>query len=333
MQFGQTSTIIFAVPVYKQALYSNLLDARSYMENIFIFGNSTLNKTLQNLQTTTTGVIGNKTEVRKDACDSCFVHNFKYVINNANVCSPANQSIDLLVLVLTIHKNVRSRQVLRDTWLSLSKNNTANVRHVFLLAKTDDQTLQKAVYNESAVYNDIIQEDFVDSYNNLTLKTIMGLKWTSTFCSNVKYVMKTDDDTWVNLPNLLRNLKAQNTSSDILYGACWRGAPHRHKQSKWYVPEHLYPHKTYPMFCSGTGYVMKTSTAEKIYKTSEHVPFFYLEDVYIGLCLKKIGGNAQSMNGFLKNKALKPCSYKENGVITSHYIRLEFIEAIWKSKC
>lgn len=29
---------------------------------------------------------------------------------------------------------------------------------------------------------DIIQENFVDSYNNLTLKTVLMLKWTSRNC-------------------------------------------------------------------------------------------------------------------------------------------------------
>jgi len=30
---------------------------------------------------------------------------------------------------------------------------------------------------------DIIQENFVDSYNNLTLKTVLMLKWTSRNCA------------------------------------------------------------------------------------------------------------------------------------------------------
>ena len=43
---------------------------------------------------------------------------------------------------------------------------------------------------------------FQDIYYNLTLKTVMGLKWSSIYCSQVKYVMKTDDDIFVNVPLL-----------------------------------------------------------------------------------------------------------------------------------
>ena len=43
---------------------------------------------------------------------------------------------------------------------------------------------------------------FQDTYRNLTLKTVMGLKWSAIFCPQAKFVMKTDDDIFVNLPFL-----------------------------------------------------------------------------------------------------------------------------------
>ena len=45
---------------------------------------------------------------------------------------------------------------------------------------------------------------FQDIYYNLTLKTVMGLKWTSIYCNQAKYIMKTDDDIFVNVPLLHR---------------------------------------------------------------------------------------------------------------------------------
>ncbi len=57
---------------------------------------------------------------------------------------------------------------------------------------------------------------------NLTYKTIMGLKWASTFCACAKFVMKTDDDMFVNVPNILDAVKdnalALQTS---VGGACY----------------------------------------------------------------------------------------------------------------
>jgi hypothetical protein len=40
----------------------------------------------------------------------------------------------------------------------------------------------------------------------MTYKHIMALKWVVYFCPGVRYVLKTDDDTFVNTPVLIRAL-------------------------------------------------------------------------------------------------------------------------------
>ncbi|NXA51167.1 B3GT5 galactosyltransferase, partial [Nothocercus julius] len=64
--------------------------------------------------------------------------------------------------------------------------------------------------------------------------------------------------------------------------------PIRQPGSKWYVSNEEYPGDTYPPFCSGTGYVLSTDVASKIFEISGSVPFIKLEDVFIGLCLDKL---------------------------------------------
>ena len=57
------------------------------------------------------------------------------------------------------------------------------------------------------ITGDIIQENFLDSYNNLTLKSIFILKYIKNNCKNkVQYVLKCDDDTFINVPNLIHVL-------------------------------------------------------------------------------------------------------------------------------
>lgn len=53
---------------------------------------------------------------------------------------------------------------------------------VFLVGKTENNETQDRISSESQTYNDLIQEDFFDSYNNLTLKSIMMLKWVVNNC-------------------------------------------------------------------------------------------------------------------------------------------------------
>lgn len=86
---------------------------------------------------------------------------------------------------------------------------------------------------ESLHYSDIIQEGFVDSYNNLTLKSVMMLKWVVSNCHSVWYIMKTDDDMFVNINNLVKLLKVRNMSN-LLFGALICGArPIADTQNKW----------------------------------------------------------------------------------------------------
>lgn len=295
--------------------------------------------TLINVNNTTTRAnqnspIFNETDhsVRKDTCENCFQHKFSYVINNEKLCSAEdNTSIDLIVFITSTHSNTRARQVLRDTWLSMAGNNTGNVRYAFLLGETNNETQRKAILEESAKYHDVIKEDFVDAYRNLTLKTLMAMKWASQFCKHSKFVMKTDDDMYVNINKLLsyiRSLKPSN--KHVLYGACWQGSPHRDVRSKWYVPVHLYPHKAYPKFCSGTGYFTSARTSSSIYNISQNVPFFYLEDVYVGLCVRALGGTTQNVRGFFDGKK-KGCINRNS--LTIHEYSPAELEQSWKHQC
>lgn len=57
-------------------------------------------------------------------------------------------------------------------------------RTVFILGTTHQAKLQQKIYEESRTYQDILQENFHDSYNNLTIKSLMMLKWVNNNCAN-----------------------------------------------------------------------------------------------------------------------------------------------------
>lgn len=57
--------------------------------------------------------------------------------------------------------------------------------------------------------------------------------------------------------------------------------PIRKNNSKWYVPEELYPEEKYPEFCSGSAYLMKADDASKIYSISNRTNFFWIDDVFV----------------------------------------------------
>lgn len=94
---------------------------------------------------------------------------------------------------------------------------------------------QDYVVAESYLYNDIIQERFHDTYNNLTLKSVMLLKWANTYCDKGTYLMKSDDDIFVNIPSLLKILKKRIVSTGTLIGSLISDVrPIVDPKNKWY---------------------------------------------------------------------------------------------------
>ncbi|CAM4758700.1 unnamed protein product [Rotaria magnacalcarata] len=115
----------------------------------------------------------------------------------------------------------------------------------------------QAVKFENDLYQDIVQEDFLDSYRNLTHKAVMALKWISTYCSQASYILKTDDDMIVNTFMLLKHLKFRDSyqmkQNNSIFCRVYESMDvFRDKNIKWYLSEKEYPPKKFPPFCSGS---------------------------------------------------------------------------------
>ena len=126
----------------------------------------------------------------------------------------------LMVVVCSAVQNSEARKAIRDTWAS-SASKESNKNHevpakevfvVFLLGDPDNASLQLNIEEESRKFGDIVQEGFIDSYNNLTVKSVMLLKWVTQRCNSAFYIMKTDDDTMVNLQSLQHFLQSHQSS-------------------------------------------------------------------------------------------------------------------------
>ncbi|KAG6451560.1 uncharacterized protein LOC115444507 isoform X2 [Manduca sexta] len=180
-------------------------------------------------------------------------------------------------------------------------NTEVDFKLVFILGlpSSDNYTgVQRRIEEEVITHGDIIQEDFIDSYNNLTLKSIMMLKWITHKCDDiVRYILKTDDDMYINVPNLVENLRNRSRIFDakarsgkekeyLLIGDLICGArPVQDSNNKWYSPPYMYGGRVYPRYLSGTAYALSLDTAHALYKAALTTSYFHLEDIYItGMC-------------------------------------------------
>ena len=91
--------------------------------------------------------------------------------------------------------------------------------------------IENLIRLEAEAFDDIVFSKYPESYKHITAKTISGMKWAHKFCPGT-YVMKTDDDVFVNLRLLIKWLYHQPRVK--LYGGVCdlRGKPHREPQNK-----------------------------------------------------------------------------------------------------
>lgn len=251
---------------------------------------------------------------------------FPYTINEPDKCPQNGPAPFLVLLIATEARQVEARNAIRQTWGNQSAVPAAGLVRLFLLGRTEGElgTLQQRTLEaESQRHHDILQQDFLDSYKNLTVKTLMGMNWVALHCPRAGYVMKTDSDMFVNTEYLVTKLLGPEIKPRRNYftGNNMRGfGPNRNKDSKWYMPPEMYPDDKYPTFCSGTGYVFSADLAPQIYRVSLSVRHLHLEDVYVGVCLAKLGVEpTPPANAFLFNHwrvSYSSCKYSH--LITSH---------------
>ena len=69
--------------------------------------------------------------------------------------------------------------------------------------KRDEDSLN-LIKDEADKHGDILLGDYVDAYANLTVKALSGLQWRNEKCPQPEYSLSIDDDTFVDLDELLQ---------------------------------------------------------------------------------------------------------------------------------
>ena len=130
------------------------------------------------------------------------------------------------------------------------------------------------VKQEHVNFGDIIQLCFYETYLNLALKTLLGFKWATDFCSNTHFIIKTNDNVYVNINRLLRKTLINNRSlKTSVAGICEMGSPRdTNRASKWYVAPRHYPNRRYHGICYGFVYITNVHTLHKILKGYANIP-------------------------------------------------------------
>jgi len=241
----------------------------------------------------------------------------------------------LLIVVCSAVHNSAARMAIRNSWAKDTQTILHDVRVVFLVGELFNGTDEDKIVEESDQFGDILQEEFIDSYQNLTLKSLMLLKWFTTSCDkgnskqSIQYLMKTDDDMYVNLVKLYE-LVRNNKKPNLLVGTLICNAvPIKDPYNKWYVPSYMFSEKRFPPYLSGTGYLMHRGTAFKLLSAATTTPVFHLEDIYItGILSRKVNIRPLDNIGFsYSRRQMNSCLFRQS--ITTHRVKHGEMAAIY----
>ncbi|XP_022048330.2 N-acetyllactosaminide beta-1,3-N-acetylglucosaminyltransferase 2 [Acanthochromis polyacanthus] len=286
---------------------------------------------------------------------------YPLLINQPGICKKNNRSfgVDVPMLLMAIKSqvgNFENRQAIRETWgrsglvIGGTNKKFRLVRTVFLLGRQDSSTgphpdLKNLLELENQKYGDILQWDFRDTFFNLTLKDLLFWHWFQQYCPTALFVFKGDDDVFVRTDALLDYLQKQweehtlwkaytnDTNIDLFVGDVINNAqPNREPSTKYYIPESFYK-GVYPPYAGGGGVVYSGSLALRLKEASDRVRLFPIDDVYLGMCLHRLGLSPSHHPGFLTfdlphSDRSNTCAYKS--VLLVHRRSPKQMLTLWK---
>ncbi|XAR56951.1 Galactosylxylosylprotein 3-beta-galactosyltransferase [Bertholletia excelsa] len=241
---------------------------------------------------------------------------------------PKNKLV-MLIGVFSTGNNFERRMALRRSWMQYEAVHSGNVAVRFIIGLHKNKQVNFELWKEAQAYGDIQLMPFVDYYSLLSLKTI-AICMLGTKILPAQYIMKTDDDAFIRIDEVLSVLKGK-VSSGLLYGLIsYNSAPHRDKDNKWYISAEEWPHATYPPWAHGPGYIISRDIAKFIVQghQARELQLFKLEDVAVGIWIeqfKRQGGEVQYIN----DDQFYNAGCEENYIL-AHYQNPRKVLCLWE---
>ncbi|XP_048229647.1 beta-1,3-galactosyltransferase GALT1 [Ricinus communis] len=243
---------------------------------------------------------------------------------------PLHHPLDLFIGVFSTANNFERRMAVRRTWMQYPAVKTGEVAVRFFVGLHKNQMVNEQLWVELQTYGDIQLMPFVDYYSLITWKTIAICTFGAEVVS-AKNVMKTDDDAFVRVDEVLSSLKRTTVSHGLLYGLInYNAQPHRNPFSKWYISLEEWPESFYPPWAHGPGYVVSHDIAKAVYNRHKmgRLKMFKLEDVAMGMWIAEINKGLQVMYVNEDRVYTEGC---KDGYIVAHYQSPREMLCLWQN--
>uniref|UniRef100_A0A2P2I6G9 Hexosyltransferase n=1 Tax=Hirondellea gigas TaxID=1518452 RepID=A0A2P2I6G9_9CRUS len=194
------------------------------------------------------------------------------------------KKVFLVILILTAPKNFELRNVIRQTWLTDEGPDTL---HYFVIGTEGlSDEFNVTIQSEQRRFSDLLLlGNIKDSYNTLSKKLLASLVYIH---KNVqfRFLLKCDDDTYVQLHQLHYELKEVPYKQGVYWGFFdGRATPRRKgiwKEENWLLCDHYLP------YALGGGYIISHDLVAFVARNSHYLQLYRSEDVSMGVWLAPI---------------------------------------------
>uniref|UniRef100_A0A915PQ44 Hexosyltransferase n=1 Tax=Setaria digitata TaxID=48799 RepID=A0A915PQ44_9BILA len=204
-------------------------------------------------------------------------------------------SVPVFYIIRVHPRNTRWRTIIRSTW-------AGSLRHslIFVLGVEKVGEVNELVQLEAKKYDDLIVFDIIDTYNNMTLKSLNILSWIAKNCQAPRFFMQGDPDIAAFPDEIASYTSKLNASLSAIYGKCWKGARAHREDSM-----------TYPTYLAGGAWLFSPGTAKRLLMALKRpLSYIHIDDMLIsGIFAEQMDVRRVCLNsvGYLYEFSLKRC--------------------------
>ncbi|KAF6151426.1 hypothetical protein GIB67_020650 [Kingdonia uniflora] len=220
--------------------------------------------------------------------------------------------VELFIGILSAGNHFAERMAVRKSWMQSKLITSSKVVARFFVALHGRKEVNVELKKEANFFGDVVIVPFMDSYDLVVLKTIAICEYGVRTVA-AKYVMKCDDDTFVRVDAVMREVKKVPDRKSLYVGNInYYHKPLRY--GKWAVTYEEWPEEDYPPYANGPGYVVSSDIAHFVVSEFEKhkLRLFKMEDVSMGMWVEKFS-NKTSV------KYLHSLNFCQFGCIEDYY--------------
>ncbi|VDL86099.1 unnamed protein product [Schistocephalus solidus] len=207
-----------------------------------------------------------------------------------------------MIIVKSALTNYARRHHLREVIRRQAVQINATVGLLFNLGLPANGQLSLDLLNEITTFDDILLANYTDTYLNLTLKTIVNLRFVHRHCLHTSHsFVFLDDDHGINLTQLHQVFSTYSTAEvrRSSFGFVTSNAPViRLAGHKCFVATSDFPFPRYPDYQMGL--IPKLSIASAFTRLLPN------EDTYVGMMLFKLGVKTHHLSNLIAHKTNFP---------------------------